>query len=413
MKIFVTDGNLRSTLGVVRSLGRAGFFVGTGNDSAGMIAGSSRYCRERLLYPSPASDPVGFCRFLRTELRRRGYTHLLATSDMTTQLVASMKSELAPDITAMNEDAETLARVQDKGLVLSAAAGTGVGVPRCISVCSRRELLEFAEQAGYPVVIKPRRSRHYAYGGWSEGSVRYAHNPSELIDMYESVSRVIPEPLVQERIQGDGRGVFLLMWQGEVKAAFCHRRLREKPPWGGVSVLSESLAPDTELIDRSAALLRGLEWSGPAMVEFKMDARDGQPKLMEVNGRFWGSLQLAIDAGIDFPLLYLRLVLGEDVTPQLHYRAGVQCRWLLGDLDALMTMWSARAEQKFLCAPISRAKLLADFLRFAGKDLHYDVWSLADPMPSCEELRQYAGINLRLLFGRSRAALNGAKQWAA
>ena len=57
---------------------------------------------------------------------------------------------------------------------------------------------------------------------------------------------------------------------------------------------------------------------------------------MEVNGRFWGSLQLAIDAGMNFPLLFYRLAIGEDVPSQFDYKAGVRSRWLLGDLDQLL-----------------------------------------------------------------------------
>jgi len=79
------------------------------------------------------------------------------------------------------------------------------------------------------------RSRQFLEGAWREGSVAYAHTPEELIAKYQAASRAIPSPLVQEKIAGEGRGVFLLMWQGEVKAAFCHRRLREKPLGEGLA----------------------------------------------------------------------------------------------------------------------------------------------------------------------------------
>ena len=146
----------------------------------------------------------------------------------------------------------------------------------------------------------------------------------------------IPEPLIQEKLNGEGQGVFLFVWDGELKSAFCHRRLREKPPSGGVSVYRESIPLDHNLVDKSFALLQALRWNGVAMVEFKVDARDGVPKLMEVNGRFWGSLQLAVDAGINFPLLLYRLACGEEVPAQFDYKAGVKSRWLLGDLDHLL-----------------------------------------------------------------------------
>ncbi len=52
------------------------------------------------------------------------------------------------------------------------------------------------------------------------------------------------------------------------------------------------------------------------MVEFKADARTGTPYLMEINGRFWGSLQLAIDAGVDFPAILVAAALGAPIPPR-------------------------------------------------------------------------------------------------
>ena len=411
MKIFITDGNLRSTLAAVRSLGRQGVFVGTGSATRGMIAGASRYCREKLIYPSPLLQPEGFQSFLCEQLAPRGYTHLLAMSDITVQLVAPLKDRLAPGITAMVESEGTLLWVQDKAAMLSLAAQLDIGVPRYTRESDQDSLLKFAASAGFPVVIKPCRSRQFLDGAWREGSVAYAHTPEELIAKYQAASRSIPSPLVQEKIAGEGRGVFLLMWQGEVKAAFCHRRLREKPPWGGLSVLSESLPLDRELVERSAALLRKVAWNGPAMVEYKIDARDGREKLMEVNGRFWGSLQLAIDAGIDFPAIYFRLVCGENVPPQLEYRSGVKSRWLLGDLDSLVTrLRSSEQQQRQYYSSISRLRACADFCRFTGKDLHYDVFSMRDLGPGWEEWKQYVPLNLRLLLSPANAGHTKGKR---
>ena len=404
MKVFVTDGNLRSTLAAVRSLGRAGVFVGTGNEKQGMIAAASRYCREALIYPAPVHEPEGFQSFLCEELAARGYTHLLPMSDVTVQLVAPLKQSLAPEIAVMVEGPEALSLVQDKGAMLDLAGRVNVGVPRYASRCDADRLLQFAASVGFPVVIKPCRSRQYLDGAWREGGVTYAHTPEELIAKYEAAGLSIPDPLVQEKIAGEGRGVFLLMWKGEVKAAFCHRRLREKPPWGGLSVLSESLPLDHALVERSAALLREVSWNGPAMVEYKVDGRDGEAKLMEVNGRFWGSLQLAINAGIDFPAIYYRLVCGEDVPPQLEYRAGVKCRWLLGDLDSLLTrLRSSEQQQRLYYSSVSRWRACADFCHFFGKDLHYDVFSISDPGPGWQELKQYIPLNVRLLLFPQRA----------
>ena len=124
-----------------------------------------------------------------------------------------------------------------------------------------------------------------------------------------------------------------------------------------------------EIEEAAERLLRALGWYGVAMVEFRRDPRDGRYKLIEVNHRFWGSLQLAVVSGVDFPALLCRLALGEEPGPVPDYPAGVQCRWLFpGDL------------MHFLSNP-DRMRLEPGFFRFSGPELHYDVGSWSDPLP--------------------------------
>src|SRR6185312_15979930 len=104
-------------------------------------------------------------------------------------------------------------------------------------------------------------------------------------------------------------------------------------PSGGVSVYRESIVADPELVRRSRALLDRFGWCGVAMIEYKVDARTGTPYLMEINARFWGSLQLAIDAGVDFPNLLLSVALDGARPAMPTYRAGVRSRWWWGDVD--------------------------------------------------------------------------------
>jgi predicted ATP-grasp superfamily ATP-dependent carboligase len=135
-------------------------------------------------------------------------------------------------------------------------------------------------------------------------------------------------------------------------------------------------------------LLGPLGWHGVAMVEFKEDDRTGRPMLIEVNGRFWGSLQLAIDAGVDFPVLNGQLALGQppDVPP--IFKVGLKSRWLLGDLDHLLIRLLHSDRDLPDTAP-SKLKTLNDFLKFFGPTLRYDVWRRDDPRPALHEIRQY------------------------
>src|SRR5262249_60395245 len=86
------------------------------------------------------------------------------------------------------------------------------------------------------------------------------------------------------------------------------------------------------------AVLRALRWHGVAMVEFRQRS-DGTPVFLEVNGRFWTSLPLAIHAGVDFPALLAEIAEFSDTRSRAEYRVGVRCRWLLGDVRHLIEVW--------------------------------------------------------------------------
>ncbi len=159
--------------------------------------------------------------------------------------------------------------------------------------------------------------------------------PSQLRKEYPKVHAVHPSPILQECLPPGGAalGVGVLMnFSSEPRATFAYRRLREYPVGGGPSTLRESVRDET-LCRTTERLLSALGWTGVAMAEFKVDPRDGRPKLLEVNPRFWGSLHHAILSGVDFPHLLCRMAIDGDVPPLGEYRVGVRSRSLIhGDL---------------------------------------------------------------------------------
>jgi predicted ATP-grasp superfamily ATP-dependent carboligase len=216
------------------------------------------------------------------------------------------------------------------------------------------------------MVVKP------AVGSGSRG-VSYAEDAGGLVRAAAGLfaageGRV----LVQERLPRDGKGigVSLLMGRGgDLKAFFVHRRLREFPVSGGPSTLRESVYRP-EAVQAAHELLKSTDFRGVAMVEFKTDARDGKIKLLEVNPRFWGSLSLAVDAGVNFPYLLLLEAFDIPFPPLDRYRIGHRCRWLLpGDIQHFI----ANREQR---------KTTPGFFRFRERNLTYDVLKWNDPMPA-------------------------------
>jgi predicted ATP-grasp superfamily ATP-dependent carboligase len=192
--------------------------------------------------------------------------------------------------------------------------------------------------------------------------------------------------LLQQRIVGPGVGLFFLRWNGETIAAMAHRRIREKPPSGGVSVMRETIPVPAELLYRSEQLLDVYDWSGVAMVEFKLDAATGRAYLMEINGRFWGSLQLAIDAGVDFPRLLVEAALGAATVRVAGYRS-VRSRWWWGEVDHLLARWTRNGSGGDGLP--SRLRTTFDVLRPWHRQCREEVFRWGDPKPFLRETRDW------------------------
>jgi predicted ATP-grasp superfamily ATP-dependent carboligase len=235
------------------------------------------------------------------------------------------------------------------------------------------------------VVIKPARSINQG----ELHKVAYADDRAALDSMLRDMSAQAFPVMVQRRIIGYGAAVSILRWDGKLVAAFAHRRIRENPPSGGASVVSESVAPDPVLVARSLALLERFDWNGVAMVEFKIDDATGEAWLMEVNPRFWGSLQLAVDAGVDFPRLFIGCLLGGAVSPVTSYRVGRRLRHLWGDVDRLIArLRHSRAELSLPPNAPGRLRNLVEFLA-PRRGQRHEVLRLGDLRPFLVETRSW------------------------
>jgi protein-tyrosine-phosphatase len=219
--------------------------------------------------------------------------------------------------------------------------------------------------------------------------VSYAHNPSELLAQVRHALQ-FGGVLLQEYFRGDGVGVELIADHGELRHVFQHRRLHEVPLTGGGSSLRCSEAVTPALRAASAQLMRALGWHGVAMVEFKYNPASGEFRLMEINGRFWGSLPLAIAAGADFPAMLHALMTTGRVGEHPPSRDGVVCRQLARDIDWLEHVLRKAAPRGLVTLP-GRAQVLRDCLLVFSPRHHFDVQSLRDPWPGLVDLARIAG----------------------
>lgn len=360
-KVFVTDAQMRSSLAVIRSLGKQGLEVTGGEETQFTTGFFSKYCKHNVVYPSPKKRQDQFLKYMVELVKDNEYDVIFPMTDDTVVPIVEHKKEFSKHTIVPFPDYNVLMNAIDKTKTLRIAMRNNIPCPKTHFMNELSDLNDIKDDLVYPIIIKPAK-------GFGARGVELCKSYEELKLKSREVYVVHGPLLVQEYIpHGNEIGVYALFnFDSQPRAVAVQRRIRSYPISGGPSTLRESIRYP-ELVEIAFDLLKILKWQGVAMVEFRVDPRDNIPKLMEINPRFWGSLQLSILSGVDFPYLLYQLVTKGDIKPVMDYKEGVKCRWMLpGDI-----LW-------FLSAP-NKVGNLREFCRFRT---NYDILSLEDPGPT-------------------------------
>jgi predicted ATP-grasp superfamily ATP-dependent carboligase len=376
----VVGGDYRA-LGAVRSLGRRGVQVWV-LDGEHRLAGLSRYAQRTLRLGGGAD-------FL-LELAERhdldGWT-LFPSGDESAALVARDHERLRRRYRLTTPPWAVTRYAYDKRLTYPLAASLGIDVPRTWYPRDRAEVA--ALDCDFPAVLKP--ATRAGLGRATAAKAWRVDSRAELLRVYERLAAA-SEPgclIVQELIPGGGGQLSYaaLCREGRPLASVTAMRVRQFPSeFGRASTYVES-AELPELEVPSRALLERLGYTGLVEIEFKRDARDGRPKLLDVNPRIWGWHTLCARAGIDFTWLAWLLARNEPV-PAASARAGVRWTRFSTDLPAAAReigrgRLSARAYLGSLRGPRERA-----------------IYASDDPLPGLCELPLLAAGLARRARGR-------------
>ncbi len=363
----------RVALTVARSLARRGVKVIAvpSTSDEGRIPTNAIQRYEPL--PDSRADAAAFDEGLERVVRTSGARMLVACSDAALAAIGRNYKRLRALADPGSPPPEIADRVLDKSRTLAAARALRIDIPWTSALVGSEAPIDPAA-VRYPVIAKPRY--HAALGGYR---IRYFSEADTLSAALEHDPGFDRRYLLQQYVRGAGVGVAVLMDGGAPLAIFLHRRLKELPSAGGVSVVSESIAPEPALVDKAVALLRAIEWEGVALVEFRRDPA-GTDWLMEVNGRYWGSLPTAVAAGVDFPYYQWQLSHGEIPSPPQHYAVGVKMRWTRG---AIARLRERLFERPGFGLPHGRAAAeLRSFMADLGPGVRSAMWSPADPWPA-------------------------------
>ena len=367
---------------VLRELGQHGVPVHGIGRSADAIGRASRYCTGF----SVRSDGI-LADWLPDLITQTGARALLAISEG--DLVAL--AQLPPVIngcTIITPRAEPLAIVLDKSETLARAAALGIDIPISWQPVNSEDMALRARTLTYPVIAKwadpPAMTDRLAALGLPLIKAEYLHGADELIALVDRYTPLGTWPLIQSYCPGFGLGQMIHMAGGKAVLRFQHRRLHEMPPEGGVSTLCESepLSRHTAQMAKSEALLASIGWEGPAMVEYRHDPDTGRNWLMEINGRFWGSMPLASHSGAEFAWeSYRRAILGQSDTDQTQIKPR-RARYMIPETKRLIQLLFKR---QAIADPLFKPTPLADLGHyisgFFDPKMRYYLFRWNDPGP--------------------------------
>lgn len=330
-KVLLLDGYSTRTLACVRSWGKKGIPFAVGGEARSDMSLLSRFAREKFVYISPKRDASAFVQDLNRYSQRFGADCIFPTSEAAIMVCSQRRDALLA--TPIIPRARDIQLSFSKANTLRLAESLGIAVPKTVFVTPDNPVIERAAALRFPVVVKSESSEVVLCEriGTSKKTA-YVFDRSEL--ERECKARLAQQQsiLIQEFIDGFGVGVSGLFEDGHPIALFGHRRIRESNPLGGPSALAESIAIEDGLLNATTELFETIGFTGPAMAEYKVDRRNRQAFLMEINGRFWGSILLAPAAGLDLPYLYWKQLNGIEITPEEKtYKVGVKGRYLVGD----------------------------------------------------------------------------------
>lgn len=388
--ILILDASMKQSLACIRSLGKAGVRVAAGESVAllrtefPLPAFRSRYCQHTLVLPSLFTDAPAFAAMVIEFVRDHSPRVVLPTADMTIGVLRPYREQLAEMgcFLALAPDA-ALDIANDKSQTLAVARELGIAQPTSIRIDSQGDLEAAIAELGFPFVLKPVVS----WTGQADERLYPVDviNRIEAVEFTEKTLRAGSGLLAQEWVPGRREGVTLFIGDDEVLAGCGHVAHRTTPPLGGASVIRESIEVPDDTMDAAQRLAKAIGLQGVCEVEFRRDAED-RPILMEINARLAGTIENAVQSGVDFPLMIWRRASGLDIEPVTSYRSGIRTRWIYGDLLWLRQNWERTGRPDSVSRIRSVSMIISEF----AKTFHYDFYDSRDLRPFFAELRYTA-----------------------
>jgi predicted ATP-grasp superfamily ATP-dependent carboligase len=330
-RVLITDGEQRAVLAAVRGLASAGYDVTVTAATRPAAAQWSRACARRLYAPSASDGGSALVEAVREELQRERYVAVVPGSDAALRAFSRYRDQLEPLTQLGLPSAAATERACDKLLLLQEAARHGLAGPAGAICASSSELAACGEEVGYPLMLKPASSVR-TDGAWRQQQSVIVRSPEELAP----ASATLAAPWTLQRFHEGAPVVSVagVIDDGELLGTAVARYERTWPPTAGSASASITIVPPDGLVERSRDLLHALGWRGIFELEF-LELAPGRHAAIDLNPRVYGSLALAIAAGVNLPGIWVALLQGDRRAP-LVTRPGVRYRWEEGEVRAVL-----------------------------------------------------------------------------
>lgn len=339
LKVLITDGANKNTLSILRHLdsGKCQIDITTPFPKLLTLCSYSKFCKKTIKFHSDPQDMEGYAMDLLQILKNGKYDVFIPVGLSSCLMASKYKNEIQSYVHLLAPDWEYMRIASNKDMTMDLASRIGVPIPKTVILKSTEDLHNITE---FPVVIKSSDE--------SKNFIKYCNNSHELLENFKQLFLKSKTKIIcQEYIEGFGCGFFGVYHNGKLISYFLHKRLKEFPITGGVSAVAESFF-DEKLYYYGKQLGDALHWNGPLMAEFKYDIIKKDYKLIEINPKLWGSLDLTIEAGINIPQILIQAALNKDMDCSSTYRY-IKYRWVFPeDFKVLVSKPSMKAIKDFL-----------------------------------------------------------------
>ncbi|HDD43470.1 MAG TPA: hypothetical protein ENG63_01215 [Candidatus Desulfofervidus auxilii] len=379
--VLVVEGGTQIGLEIIRSLGKENVLVYSAGPGKIQLSFYSKYISKKFILPF--SPEERFIERLFYILKKNPeIKYLIAISERNITVLNKYRSELQKYVKPLFPPQEIMEYALNRRKTNEVAQKLGIPIPQTIFI-DHFEDIEKAKNIPYPVITKPAtRDFHHPLQSKLDFRVKYFSSYPQLKKHMETFKEANWFPMVQVCCNGEETGFAIIMARGKPVVCFQYLNMHLSPVKGGVPVLRESIPINPEIKTYSIELLKAIKWEGVAEIDYIRDHRDGQFKLLEINGRFWGGTPLPSRAGLPFPYLLYRALAKEEDFYTENYKIGIKCRLLGGDTTRFLEILKSSNQLS-----ISKWQAIKEYISlFFDPSVKYDVQTLDDPLPGIMDI---------------------------